>query len=408
MASKRKRRQWGAGEVGQEPGGRWFVRWRENGRRRYKGGFDSRDLAEKLLAKIRAELAMERVGLPPDPRGFPTLGEEADRWLDRRRNTHRAWADDRGRWKNHLAGHFAHLRAPDVDEGRIRAFIEEKLRDGLDPATVGHCVRLLSTFFTDLCERPRETGATRNPVRSLPRSTRRLYRPRHDPKRTPFIEKLADVRRLFLALPDTRGVNVAYALGAFAGLRTGEVLALAWEDINLDRHLINVHQQVRMSKLGPVKDDEARSVPVMDALAPILAAYRLKTGGRGLLFLPDRPGRRAGKNGAPSRFMRINTLHDALREALAKCGLPATLTWYQSTRHTFASHWVMSGGSLEKLAHALGHSSPEVTKRYAHLRPDAFTEAERALFRVQLSQQTASVADMPVPAKGGFSSKVSS
>jgi hypothetical protein len=59
-------------------------------------------------------------------------------------------------------------------------------------------------------------------------------------------------------------------------------------------------------------------------------------------------GRRAGKNGTPSTFMRITTLHDALDEALAECGLPADLTWYQATRHTFASHWVMFGGSLEK------------------------------------------------------------
>lgn len=390
MASRAKRSQWGAGEVGQEPGGRWYVRWRENGQRRYKGGFDSKEFAQKLLAQIRAEMARERVGLPPDPRGLPTLGEEADRWIERRKLTHRAWGDDRGRWRNHLAGHFGHLRASDVDEGRIRSFVEEKLREGLDPATVGHCVRLLSTFFSDLCERPRETGAIRNPVRTVPRSTRRLYRARHDPRRTPFLEKLTDVRRVFLALPEERGLRVAFAVGALAGLRTGEVLAISWESIDLDARRMSVHEQVRNSKLGPVKDDEARIVPIMEDLAPVLGEYKLKTGGQGLLFRPDRPGRRAGKNGAPSRYMRINTLHDALDDALTKCGLPPDLTWYQCTRHTFASQWVMAGGSLEKLAAMLGHSSTEVTKRYAHLRPDAFTDADRALVRVQLGQQMAS------------------
>jgi integrase len=156
-------------------------------------------------------------------------------------------------------------RERNVDEGRIRAFVEDKLREALDPATVGHCVRLLSTFFSDLVERPRETGATRNPVRTLPRSTRRLYRPRHDPRKTPFIEKVDDIRRLFLALPEERGVRVAFALG---GLRTGEVLALRWESIDLEARRISVHEQLRMSKLGPVKDDEARFVPVPDDLAP--------------------------------------------------------------------------------------------------------------------------------------------
>ncbi len=204
---------------------------------------------------------------------------------------------------------------------------------------------------------------------------------------------------MFLALPEERGLRVAFAVGALGGLRTGEVLALAWESIDLDARRMSIHEQVRNSKLGPVKDDDARIVPIMDDLMPVLVEYRLKTGGRGRLFLPDRPGRRAGKNGAPSRFMRINTLHDALDTALEKCGLPPSLTWYQATRHTFASQWVMAGGSLEKLAAILGHSSTEVTKRYAHLRPDAFTDADRGLVRVKLGQKSASETTEASPRK---------
>ena len=237
-------------------------------------------------------------------------------------------------------------------------------------------------------------------MRALPRSTRRLYRPKHDPKKTPFVEKLADVRRLFLALPEERGVRVAFALGALGGLRTGEVLALLWEAIDLDNRRISVHEQVRVSKLGPVKDDEARFVPILDDLAPVLAAYKLESGGTGRLFQPEQPGRRAGKNGAPSQFMRPNTLHEALAAAIAKvkpAGNPAT--WYHCTRHTFASQWVMAGGSLEKLAHVLGHSSTEVTKRYAHLRPDAFGDADRARIRVQLGQRMASKTDIAAARK---------
>ncbi|TVQ80283.1 MAG: hypothetical protein EA369_03055 [Bradymonadales bacterium] len=39
-------------------------------------------------------------------------------------------------------------------------------------------------------------------------------------------------------------------------------------------------------------------------------------------------------------------------------------------RHTYASHDVMKGGALYDLQGLLGHSSTEVTKRYAHLAPD--------------------------------------
>ena len=38
-------------------------------------------------------------------------------------------------------------------------------------------------------------------------------------------------------------------------------------------------------------------------------------------------------------------------------------------RHTFASHYIMNGGSLTELQGLLGHSSPMMTLKYAHLAP---------------------------------------
>lgn len=50
-----------------------------------------------------------------------------------------------------------------------------------------------------------------------------------DPRTTPFVERLEDVRRIDLALPEP--LNVAYAIGELAGLRTGEVFALRWQHV---------------------------------------------------------------------------------------------------------------------------------------------------------------------------------
>lgn len=38
-------------------------------------------------------------------------------------------------------------------------------------------------------------------------------------------------------------------------------------------------------------------------------------------------------------------------------------------RHTYASHYMMNGGSLSELQSLLGHSSPTMTLKYAHLAP---------------------------------------
>ena len=55
-------------------------------------------------------------------------------------------------------------------------------------------------------------------------------------------------------------------------------------------------------------------------------------------------------------------LRDILTDLkLAKPGLG----WYECTRHTMASHFVMSGGSLETLRRILGHSTVLVTDAIA-------------------------------------------
>jgi len=60
-----------------------------------------------------------------------------------------------------------------------------------------------------------------------------------------------------------------------------------------------------------------------------------------------------------------------LRETLDHLGLTRPgLRWHQSKRHTIASNWVLSGGSIENLKEILEHYSVVMTERYACLRPD--------------------------------------
>jgi hypothetical protein len=51
----------------------------------------------------------------------------------------------------------------------------------------------------------------------------------------------------------------------------------------------------------------------------------------------------------------------------------APKVWH-SLRHTYASHFVMSGGSILALKELLGYTDIETTLRYAHLAPDHMAE----------------------------------
>lgn len=277
---------------------------------------------------------------------------------------------------------FGHLKPSAVDTARIRAFVEQKLAGGANPATIRIYVALLSAVFVDLGERGMVQS---NPARGMPASLMRLMRSTHDPRKTPFIEKLEDVRRIYLALPQP--LSVAYAIGALAGLRTGEVFALKWRHVDLARRRIHVRESIK----GPLKDGDSRMVPVLDALAPILKSWKLYTGGEGLVVPPMRADGGKIDKGTPGRY---------LRAALAKLKLEQPgLGWYEATRHTFASQWVMSGGSIEKLKEMLGHYSVVMTERYAHLRPELFTAADLATIQIDLAPRTGNVSPIEASRK---------
>jgi len=363
VQKRNRRRQRGAGQVvpPRKSGGLWSVRVVVNGRRTLRGGLASKELAETALALRTHNIMLGKVGLPPDPKSQPILSDLADDFFMRRKVTHRAAADDQGRWKNHLAPHIGHLRAGEITRGTVVRLIDTKLAEKLNPATVRILLALASSFIEDGIERG---YAQVNPFRGLPRSVLKKVRSTHDPKTVPFIEKLDDVLRLYAALPEPFGV--AYAIGALAGLRTGEVFALKWEHVHLDTQRIHVRESVK----GPLKDRDSRMVPILNLLMPILQAWKLKSGGRGLVVPPLRSDGRMVDKGTPGKM---------LRAALKVTGLARPgLCWYEATRHTFASQWVMSGGTIEKLKEILGHYSVIVTERYAHLRVDLFTEADLA------------------------------
>ena len=385
MPRKPRRRTWGTGSLA-ERDGRWWIRWRENGRRVAKS-FASKDLAEEVLAKITRDVAAGDAGLPHDYRETPNLDTLAKSWLERRKATHRSCRDDRSRWKTHLNPAFGKMKPHEVNAASLRRFVEDKLAKGLAANTVGNLVRQMSTFFADIVE---QGHAPANPVGALPRSTRRLYRPGHDARTTAFIEKMADIVRVFRQLPSP--VNVAFAVGAFAGLRTGEVLGLNWRDVDLEGRRLHIRQQVNRGRIGPLKDDDSRVVPILTPLVPVLTQWKLATGGEGLLFPPVHP-LRGGRPEAPAAFTRPQTFAGHLGKALAACGLPP-MTWYQCTRHTFASQFVLGGGSIEKLSKIMGHASVTTTERYSHLRADLFRESDYEVMPADLSSPKGNVVSL--------------
>jgi integrase len=155
------------------------------------------------------------------------------------------------------------------------------------------------------------------------------------------------------------------AVALLAGLRLGEVLGLAWEDVNLEARTLRVRQALQrlggVTTLGPPKSsDSRRSVSITRRLGVILAAHRdHEDAKRRQLGLPSSAGDAlVFTNGAGDPVMPSGVSH-GLKDCLIAAGLPHRR--YHDLRHGCAALLLASGTDLKVVSAILGHSSIQLT-----------------------------------------------
>lgn len=157
--------------------------------------------------------------------------------------------------------------------------------------------------------------------------------------------------------------ELAILLGARAGLRAGEILALRTVDLHATKNELLVQQSIWYGHLGTPKGGKPRRVPVSGRLAAMLRDRR----GSYALAQPK---------GEPLTIRRLRALIQAVeREA----GFRPSTGKIHKLRHTYASHLVMAGVPIAIVKELLGHEHIETTMRYAHLAPTAKDAAVAAL-----------------------------
>lgn len=368
MAAKKKLDLRG---VRQEPSGRWGFRiTMPNGKRRYYGKHPTAEDAARARDVKLGQMAAVRGGYTPDSKSLPTIGELGDALMNERKGDRPAWRSENSRWNYHVKPFFGHMRPGDIDYADIKTWARDR-RKVISVSTIRCCLAVLSAIYEELRD---EHPGIRNPCRTLPdRLTKTTLKDTHDPTRVPFIRKLADVRRILDALPE----NIArqYALGAYQGLRPAEARAVEWDDFDFDGSTLFVQRQVAPENDGTrmLKGKKARRIPIMNTILPMLRQWYLADGKKGLVVKPNA--------GSESKYLHGNEAVLALKKALADLGLEQEgLGYYEASRHTMASQWVMANRSIKKLAWILGHSSVVITERYSHLAPENFDENDRAAF----------------------------
>jgi integrase len=152
-------------------------------------------------------------------------------------------------------------------------------------------------------------------------------------------------------------------------MRLGELLALRWEDVNLDARRVIVRRAVSAGVEGPTKSWQARFVPLADNAASALArlAVRGDYTSRDDYVFCSRLGRRLDGSALRRRY----------KSARNAAGLRPLR--FHSLRHAAGSLVAREAGAHFVQAF-LGHSRLSTTERYLHAkaRPEDVATLNRA------------------------------
>jgi len=229
----------------------------------------------------------------------------------------------------------------DISPSSIEKFKMARLADKVQPTTVNSDLRHIKMFFSWL-ERI-ENRIPFNPVKrvkmfSIPQT------------QTPVFSIETFERLMVVLVPWARPfVQFAFA----TGMRRGELISLRWIDIDRERRIAYIRNQVSFK----TKTNRERAVPLNDLA---LAALPGTTGD--LVFT---------RGGEPIDERRIE---EVFKWAVTAAGLHPKLHLH-SLRHSFCTILLENGASITDVATIAGHSTIAVTERYAHLKGETMHHA---------------------------------
>jgi integrase len=159
----------------------------------------------------------------------------------------------------------------------------------------------------------------------------------------------------------------------FTGLRRGELLALRWTDVDLDRKLIKIHAALEQTAAhgtrfkDPKTASGKRTIALPDIVVETLRDHRREQLETRLVLGLGRPPSNALVFPAPGTEQPWNpdTFSELWRDVAARLKLNVS---FHALRHSHASQLIAAGVPITEISHRLGHASPAITLSvYAHL-----------------------------------------
>lgn len=369
------RRTHGEGSVYMRKDGRAAASVMYEGKRITKYGKTKTEAKQKLDVYL-ADLKAGKVVIGPKQ----TVEQYLTHWLE---DEHRLQIGPatlqqyRSTLRVHLIPAFGHIQLDQLKREQVQALCAAKLDSGLAPRSVHIIYSVLSRALTAAVENGiLARNVCKNVV--LPKVPRK----KHDVLDKGQVQRLVEAargRRLWFLL----------LMALTTGARVGELLALHWEDVDLESRRVNIHRTVsRIIGIGQLERLQPKSLSgrrrVILAQVVIDGIEDQKTY---IAVLKERAGARwkdlnlvfPNKNGS---YLKIDQVEQELKAVLAAAGLSERT--FHKLRHSAATILFAAGVNPKVVQEMLGHSDismtlglygdvlPDMQQEVAHIMDDVF------------------------------------
>jgi len=300
----------------------WWIDYYVCGQRKRERIGPSHKLAEEVLYKRKTEIA-EGKFFPQRLRKAISFNEMADLYWELHAK-HKPSASVAGYQLKMLKAHFGNTSLDKITVPDILHYLNG-VRERGSAATANRHHNTLRAIFNRAIEWEKSLG---------PNPAAKVKQFRVENSRTRFLEN-GEITRLLAVCDEDIQALVSFAL--FTGMRQAEILNLRWEHIDFTNGVIHVLK---------TKSGDPREIPIASTLRTLLDSLRKGDGG-------------------PVFNISARALCRHFSKALYLAGIANFR--FHDLRHTFASHFIMRTNDLPSTQKLLGHKSPRMTQRYAHL-----------------------------------------
>ncbi len=254
--------------------------------------------------------------------------------------------------EKHILPYFGAFRYEKLTVKIFNDFIAEKLSSGLSARYVSDICRVIKSITK--FARQKLNCSDKAELLSLPKCEKK--------ERKILMETQQNVLTSYLT-DNVSPSNLGILISAVTGMRIGELCALKWSDIDLEKRIITVSKTMqRIKNTGgktatkivvtpPKSKTSVREIPIPDVLFSYLVPMRKDDDCYVLT--------------GEKFFSEPRTMQYRFKAVLNKLCLPQVN--FHALRHMFATKCVDIGVDVKTLSEILGHCSVEITlNRYVH------------------------------------------